>query len=134
MGNPLGNVPVGPSSATFETGRSFLVGAHNTAVVGIVVLSSATDDTNYPTTKLRAGTILKASGSYYIPFAGSGTALGILMEDVNLLKSDGALHSTPAAMLIGGFVWKASCFTGGDGGTPWVDLAAPANGCNIVGR
>ena len=101
------NVPIGGGSTFVVSGNEFLLSDHY-ACVNVLIASAARDGTS---TTLRKGLVLgkiTASGKYaqYDDAAvdGTETAVGILLENVNLLDEGGAAQDAAGVLVVHGIV------------------------------
>jgi len=101
------NVPIGGGSTFMVDGNEFLLSDHY-ACINVVIASTARDGTS---TTLRKGLVMgkiTASGKYaeYDDGASDGTetAVGILLEDVNLLDENGTARDAAGVLVVHGIV------------------------------
>ena len=93
------------------TPRTFLLNEEHVILMGIVVVSTARDSGNSPTTTLRPGLVLgkiTATGKYgqYDNSAadGSEVATGVLYDQVKVIDADANATDAAAIMVIHGYV------------------------------
>jgi len=101
------NVPIGGGSTYVVEGREFLMSDHY-ACINVVIASTARDNGS---TTLRKGLVMgkiTASGKFaqYDDNAADGTetAVGILLEDVNLLDEGGTARDARGTLVVHGIV------------------------------
>jgi len=129
---------IGTRTELFISGREFLINNDHVVEIDVVIVSTAADSGNNPTSTLRRGLVLgkvTSSGKYQqysdadSP-SGVGVARGILKEDINLLDLDtGSAADKQAKMVIHGYVDYSQLI--GIDSNGLTDLVSGAKTCSI---